>query len=322
MKELSHNKILITGINGFAASHLARYLVNEGNEVHGTVRVPGRNDLYTIRDIEDKLTLHLTELTDFVSVETVLNKVQPDEIYHLAAQTFVKASWDSPLETYNTNICGTVNLFEVAKKLPKIPKILVTSTSEVYGETEGAQTEDTIPAPNTHYGISKYAQDLISRFYCKSFNMPVVITRAANITGSGRGDHFVDSSFAKQIAEIEKGVREPVIRHGNLETSRDFIDAKDTVRGYVMSLRSEKWGEVFCLGSGKLTKIKDLLNIMISLSTIKTIKTEVDPKRLRPVDTPFSFVDAKKANKVLGWYPKVPLKESLKDLLDFWRERL
>ena len=309
------SKVLITGINGFAASHLARYLVKEGNEVHGTIRVPGRNDLYTIDDIKDELTLHSIELTDSYSVSKVIDNCQPDEIYHLAAQSFVRASWDSPLETYNTNINGTVNVFEAAKGA----NILIPSSLEIYGQVEGIINEETIPNPNTHYGISKYAQDMIARLYHNAYKVNVVITRAANITGPGRTDQFVDSSFAKQIVEIEKG-KEPIIRHGNLDSSRDFVDVRDIVRGYVMVLKSKRWGEIFCLGSGKSVKIKDLLDTLISLSTVK-VKKEVDPKRLRPVDTLITFTDTQKVNK-LGWKPTIPFEQSMKDLLNYWRKRL
>ena len=314
--------ILVTGINGFAASHLARYLVKEGHEVHGTIRVPGRNDLYTISDIEDKITLHLVELNDVFSVNKVIKDSQPDEIYHLAAQSFVQASWDSPSETYNTNILGTVNVFEAVRRLNKIPSIFLPSSLEIYGRTEGALDENTNPNPNTHYGISKYAQDMVARLYSSVFKMPVVLTRASNITGPGRTDHFVDSSFAKQIAEIEKGLKKPIIKHGNLESARDFIDVRDIVKGYVKALRSERWGEIFCLGSGNPIKIKDLLDILIGLSTVKNIKREIDPDRLRPIDTPITFADSNKAKDAIGWYPEISLEKSMEDLLNYWRERV
>ena len=308
-------KVLITGINGFAASHLARYLIGLGDEVCGTVRIPGRNDLYTIKDIEDKITIYPVELTDSMSVDKVIKECRPDEIYHLAAQSFVKASWDSPLETYNTNICGTINVFEATKG--KTP-IFIPSSLEIYGAIEGAIDENTRPNPNTHYGISKYAQDMIARLYYRTYKMPVVLTRASNITGPGRTDQFVDSSFAKQIAEIEKGKRD-VIKHGNLNSSRDFIDVRDVVKGYVMALRSERWGEVFCLGSGKPIKIDYLLNALIDLSNIN-IRTAIDQQRLRPVDTPVTFTKAIKARE-LGWKPTILFKKSMEDLLNYWRER-
>ena len=309
-------RILITGISGFAASHLARKLLSEGHEVHGTVRI--RSDLSNIKDIKDKLQLHLIEMTDSFAVDNVVNGVQPEEIYHLAAQSYVKLSWDAPIETYRINVDGTINLFESVRKLKISPRILVTSTSEVYGEVNGAINEETIPNPITHYGISKYAQDMIARLYARSYNLKVVVTRAFNITGAGRADVFVDSSFAKQIAEIEKG-KEPLIEHGNLESERDFVSVHDVIDGYIKALRSERWGEIFCLGSGKPVKIKVLLDSLIKLSTYKGIRTKVDKKRLRPTDTKSMKCDYSKAKRILGWKPKVPIEDSLEELLNYWR---
>ena len=313
-------KILITGINGFAASHLARKLLQEGNEVSGTIRT--RSDLYKIEDIKDKLNLYLIELTDAHAVEKVIKEVRPDEIYHLAAQSYVKLSWDAPLETYRINIDGTINILEAVRRLEIKPAILITSTSEIYGEIEGKINENTVPNPITHYGISKYAQDMIARLYHRSYGMNIVITRAFNITGSGRADVFVDSSFAKQVVEIENG-KKPIIYHGNLESERDFVSVHDVVEGYIKALRSKKWGEVFCLGSGKPIKISRILNSLITFSDMpEDIKTEVDKKRFRPVDTKTMRCDYSKAKKVLNWEPKISIRESLIELLDYWRERL
>jgi len=311
-------KILISGINGFAASHLAHYLVKEGHEVHGTVRV--RSDLHKIKDILDRVTIHLVELSDSFSVGNVLNIVKPEEIYHLAAQSYVKSSWDSPIETYITNVIGTVNILECVRKLDFSPSILVTSTSEIYGTQEGKINEETVADPNTHYGISKYAQDMIARLYHRAYGMKVVVSRSFNVTGYGRAEVFVDSNFAKQVVEVEKGLRD-VIRHGNLESSRDFTDIEDVVRGYVKIMRSKRWGEVFCLASEKPTKIQEVLDTLLKLAKVK-VKTEIDPERMRPVDTPTMKGDATKAKEQLGWEKTIPLEKSLDNLLFYWRERL
>jgi GDP-4-dehydro-6-deoxy-D-mannose reductase len=309
--------ILISGINGFAASHLARFLVNEGHEVHGTVRV--RSDMYKLEDIKDKITVHLIELSDPFSVGNVLRTVRPEEIYHLAAQSYVKSSWDSPIETYATNVLGTVNLFEQIRQLDYKPAVLVTSTSEVYGSKDGSINEDTRPDPNTHYGISKYAQDMIARLYHRAYDMNVVVSRSFNITGEGRAEVFVDSNFAKQVVEVEKGLKD-VIKHGNLESARDFTDIEDVVSGYVKIIRSGKWGEVFCLASGKAVKIQEVLDTLLRLAKVK-VKTEIDPERMRPVDTPTMTGDASKAINKLGWERKVPLETSLNNLLNYWRKK-
>lgn len=311
-------KILITGINGFAASHLARRLVSYGHEVHGTARV--RSDLHRLNDIIDSIKIHLIELTDSHSVSGVLDSIKPDQIYHLAAQSYVRSSWETPLETYRINVDGTINILEAAHKMEKCPEILITSTSEIYGEKAGAMNEETIAEPNTHYGISKYAQDLIGQMYAKAYKMPIVITRSFNVTGPGRASVFVDSNFARQVAEIEAGKKEQVIEHGNLETYRDFTDVRDVVCGYILALESKDWGEVFCFGSGVPIQIKDMLSTLVSFSN-KTIETKVDPSRFRPIDTASSYADFSKAKK-LGWEPEIPFKQSMEDLLNYWREKV
>ena len=311
-------RVLISGLNGFAGSHLARKLVKEGHDVHGTMRV--RSDLHRIADIKDQVTLHLVELSDYLSVKGVMDLVKPDQVYHLAAQSYVKSSWDAPTETYQTSTIGTVNVLEAARTMEKIPEILVVSTSEIYGDNDGMSDENTTPNPNTHYGIAKYTQDLMARMYHKAYHMPIVVTRAFNITGDGRSDAFADSSFAKQIAEIEKGKKEPVILHGNLDTERVFVDVEDAVNGYVLAMDSKRWGEVFCFGNDHPVRIKDLLDTLISLSVVK-VETKVDPSRFRPIDTRTMKCDATKAREVLGWKQTVPFEDSMKNLLNYWRNR-
>jgi GDP-4-dehydro-6-deoxy-D-mannose reductase len=312
-------KILVTGINGFAASHLAHRLLEEDNEVHGTVRV--RSDLHRIEDIKDKLNLHLIELTDAHSVFGVINKIKPDQIYHLAAQSYVRSSWDTPLESYRITVEGTINIYEACRKMENKPKILVASSSEIYGGI-GELEEGTPAKPNTHYGISKYAQDLVAQMYWNAYKIPTVITRACNVTGGKRCDVFVDSNFARQIVEIEKGLKPPVIRHGNLSSERDFTDVEDVVDGYISAMNNGGNGEVYVLGSGKTVSIQSLLDLMVGLSTIKDIKTEIDPERFRPVDVASSWANSSKAKNELGWEAKIPFTKSCEDLLNYWRNRL
>ncbi len=312
-------RILVTGVNGFAASWLAKKLVANGDEIHGTVRV--RSDLHRIKDIKDKLHLHLVELSDSISVNNVLQEIKPDQIYHLAAQSYVRSSWDAPVETYLTTTIGTVNLLEAVRKLEKVPEILIVSSSEIYGHNDGIMDEETPPHPATHYGISKYTQDLMGRVYWDAYKIPIVISRAFNITGWGRGDAFADSSFAKQIVEIEKGLKDPIIYHGNLDSERIFVDVDDAMNGYILALNSKKWGEIFCFGNDVSVKMKDLLDTLISLSTVK-VTTQVDPARLRPVDVKTMRCNSSKAESELGWKPVVPFKMSMENLLNYWRERI
>jgi GDP-4-dehydro-6-deoxy-D-mannose reductase len=315
---MERKTILITGINGFAASHLAKFLVNEGHDVHGTIRV--RSDLHRIEEIKDKVKLHLIELSDPFSVSSVLNEVRPEEIYHLAAQSYVKSSWISPIETFTTTVLGTINLFEQIRHLDYKPNVLVTSTSEIYGEKVGDINEETIPSPNTPYGISKYTQDMLARMYHKAYGMNVVLSRSFNVTGYGRADVFVDSNFAKQVVEVEKGLKD-VIKHGNLNSARDFTDIEDVVRGYVGIMRSGKWGEVFCLASGEPVKIQTVLDTLLKLAKVE-VRTEIDPERMRPVDTASMKGDSSKAFKEFGWEKTISLETSLNNLLNYWRKKL
>jgi len=340
-------KILITGAPGFAASHLVKRLLSEdvlskdSIEIHGTKRV--RSDMYRLekKGLIGEINFHLIELTDAHSVYNVIAKVMPDQIYHLAAQDYVESSWEAPHETFHTNIDGTINLFEAVRRcynpepekwistgrdMPifiEYPKILVTSTSETYGLHKEEIYEGTEQHPNNPYGISKLAQDMLARLYSRSYNIPVVITRSFNITGWGRNDPFVDSDFARQIAEIEKGAgREAVLNHGNLDSKRTFFDVKDAVRGYYLAMESKyKDGDVFCFGTDTSTSIKDLLGILFSLTDVE-IRSNEQQDRLRPVDTSDMRCDASKAKQLLGWEPTIPLKQSLEDLLNYWRERL
>lgn len=335
-------KVLITGINGFAASHLAQLLLEMKYEVHGTHRV--RSDMYRLHalGIYDQIKYHLIELTDSISVYDVIKQVMPDQIYHLAAQDYVKSSWDSPHETFNTNVGGTINLFHAIKQCyPRIthpgyywfnkgdasiylefPKILVTSTSETYGMHLDKINEETLQAPLNPYGISKLTQDQLSRLYAQAYGIPTVVTRSFNVTGWGRNDPFVDSNFAIQIVKIEKGMQDPIIRHGNLKTRRTFYDVRDAVRGYFLAMESKfSKGDVFCFGSDKSTSIEELLHMLINLSEV-AIETEVDASRMRPIDTAEMRVDYSKAREFLGWKPVIPLEQSLTDLLNYWRERL
>ena len=335
-------RVLITGVNGFAASHLVKLLYEKGGfEIHGTKRV--RSDMYRLEkmNMHRAVEYHLIELTDAASVYNVIKEVMPDQIYHLAAQDYVKSSWDSPHETFRTNVEGTINLFMAIRQCyqPKVeyyettggtsareyldyPKVLVTSTSESYGYHKKRINEETEQKPINPYGISKQVQDSLARLYNQAYDIPVVITRSFNVTGWGRNDPFVDSDFAKQVAEIEKGNKEPVIRHGNLEARRTFFDVKDAVRGYYLAMNSEyDKGDVFCFGKDYSTSIQEMLDFYIHRAKVD-IKAEVDQKRFRPVDTPDMLGDFSKAKELLGWKSEIDLTESLNDLLYYWRERL
>ena len=210
----------------------------------------------------------------------------------------------------------------MTKEVIQYPKVLVTSTSESYGYHKERINEDTEQKPINPYGISKLCQDSLSRLYADAYNIPVVVTRAFNITGWGRNDPFVDSDFAKQVAQIEKTGQGGTIHHGNLKARRTFFDVKDAVRGYYLAMNSEyDKGDVFCFGKDYSTSIQEILDFYIARTKVD-IKAEVDQKRFRPVDTPDMLGDFSKAKELLGWKSEIDLTESLEDLLNYWRERV
>jgi len=317
-------RVLITGITGFAGSHLADYiLANHADvEVYGTVRWRSRRE--NIFHIQDKIKLYEADLKDIISLKKCLAEIRPDWIFHLAAQSFVPTSWVCPVETFAINAVGQINLFEAILGLNLSPKIQIAGTSEEYGfvHPDEIPIKETNPLrPLSPYAVSKVAQDLLAFQYHKSYGLRTVRTRGFNHTGPRRGEVFVTSNFAKQIVEIEKKKKEPVISVGNLEAKRDFSDVRDIVRGYWLCLEKGEEGEVYNVGAGKTYSMKEVLDILLSLSGVK-VQIEVDPQRLRPSDVPILLSDCTKFSEKTGWKPKIPFKKTLEDLLNYWRERV
>jgi len=315
-------RVLITGITGFAGSHLAEYILSNhsGVEVFGIVRWRSRMD--NILHIQDKIKLMEADLKDMVSLRGVLADVKPDRIFHLAAQSFVPTSWKCPAETFAINAIGEVNLFEAVLSLNQTPKIQIAGSSEEYGQVFSNEIpmKETNPfRPLSPYAVSKVAQDLLAFQYYKSYSLRTVRTRGFNHTGPRRGDVFVTSSFARQIAEIEQKKRPPVIHVGNLEAKRDFTDVRDMVRAYWLSLEKGVEGEVYNIGSGQAYSMQEVLDLLMSLSRSK-MEIKVDPARLRPSDVPVLLSDSSKFRTLTGWRPMIPFKQTILDLLNFWRE--
>jgi GDP-4-dehydro-6-deoxy-D-mannose reductase len=249
-------------------------------------------------------------------------EIKPDRIFHLAAQSFVPTSWKCPSETFAINAIGQINLFEAILSLGLSPKIQVAGSSEEYGfvHPEELPMKETNPLrPLSPYAVSKVAQDLLAYQYFQSYGLKTVRTRGFNHTGPRRGDVFICSNFAKQIVEIEKQKKEPVIWVGNLDAKRDFTDVRDTVRAYWLSLEKGEEGEVYNIGSGKARSMKEILDMLIAISGTD-VKIEVDHQRLRPSDVPILESDCSKFHALTGWEPHIPFEKSLEDLLDFWRE--
>lgn len=317
-------RILITGITGFAGSHLAEYLLADQPEVEiwGTYR--WRSRMENIRHIQDRLHLVECELRDASSVLSMIEASQPEAIFHLAAQSFVPASWSAPHDTLTSNIAGQTNLFEAVRRAKVDPVIQIACSSEEYGlvlPDEVPITEDNPLRPLSPYAVSKVGQDFLGYQYFKSYGLRVIRTRGFNHTGPRRGDVFVTSNFAHQIASIEAGRKEPVIRVGNLEAVRDFTDVRDMVRAYWLAVTRGTPGAVYNIASGQGITIQELLDRLISLSQVE-VRVEVDPDRLRPSDVEVLVGDAGKFRGDTGWEPEIPFDQTLSDTLQYWRDRL
>ena len=318
-------KALITGITGFAGSHLADYLLAH----HPQVEVFGirrwRSRMENLAHLAaGSVELVETDLKDYNSVYRLLEKARPDYIFHLAAQSYVPASWNAPAATLETNIIGQTNLFEAVRALSLDPTIQIACSSEEYGlvhPDETPITESNPLRPLSTYAVSKIAQDYLGYQYLQSYGLKVVRTRGFNHTGPRRGEVFVASNFAKQLARIKAGLDEPVIRVGNLEATRDFTDVRDMVRAYWLAVTRRKPGEVYNIASGREIVIQDLLDKLIELTDVE-VTVERDPERMRPSDVEILLGDSSKFRQATGWEPLIPFDQTLSDLLDYWRQQI
>jgi GDP-4-dehydro-6-deoxy-D-mannose reductase len=317
-------RVLITGVNGFVGSHLSEYILNNNlGEVYGSYRTKNE-DFSNTKKIMKKINFVECDITDSYSVDMTIEEIKPDYIFHLAAQAFVPSSWKSPVETLNTNIIGSLNLFEAIKKNNKKIKIQIAGSSEEYGlvkENEVPIKESNPLRPLSPYGVSKVAMDLLGYQYHQSYGLNIIRTRAFNHEGPRRGESYVTSNFAKQVALIEAGEQEPVINVGNLEAKRDFTDVRDMVKAYWLAVEKGIPGEVYNIASGKAYKIQEVVNILKKLSK-KEFKVKQDPSRLRPSDVQILLGDSTKFRKQTGWKPEIPFEKTMEDLLDYWREKI
>ena len=316
-------RVLITGITGFAGSHLVDYLLNlKDVEIHGIKRWRSRTE--NVDHVADKISMYECDMRDAHSVTNVMKEVRPDRIFHLAAQSLVPASWKTPAETIGTNVLGQVNIFEAVRRVEINPRIQIAGSSEEYGLVlvDEIPVKETNPLrPLSPYAVSKVAQDMMGYQYFKSFGMDIVRTRAFNHTGPRRPSVFVCSDFAKQLVEAELGLRDPVIKVGNLEAKRDFTDVRDTVIGYWMSLEKGLAGDIYNICSGNCFRIQDILDMLMDITKSK-VKIVQDKDRMRPSDVPVLHGDNTKFKSLTGWEPKIPFDQTLSDLVDHWREVL
>jgi len=316
-------KVLITGITGFVGSHLTDYLLaNTNYKIFGLKRV--NSQLRNISHILDKITLINGDLIDQTSLIKMIEISNPDYIYHLGAYSWVAPSWDMPTAYMQVNAIGTINLFEALRITGLKPRILVSCTPEEYGDVPKEEipiTEETILHPVNLYAASKTAQDAVCLAYQASYKFQVIRTRAFNHEGPRRDILGALSSFAYQIALIERGLQEPTVKVGNLQARRNFTDVRDMVRAYYLAMEKGIPGELYLVGSDQVYTIKECLEMLISLSTKKgKIEYKVDAQRVRPTELRLLIGKFDKFEKLTKWKPKIPLRQTLQSVLAYWRE--
>jgi GDPmannose 4,6-dehydratase len=322
-------RALITGITGMVGSHLADFLLQETDwDIIGMTR--WRSPLDNIAHLldrvnrRDRIQLVHGDLRDSLSMSEVVRTARPDFVFHLAAQSFPKTSFTAPLETMDTNVQGTNRLLEALRQHAPEAVIHVCSSSEVFGRVPKEKLpidEECTFHPASPYAISKVGTDLIGRFYGEAYGMKVMTTRMFTHTGPRRGDVFAESTFAKQIAMAEGNLIAPVIKVGNLSSLRTFADVRDAVRAYFMLVTiNPTGGQYYNIGGDFTCTVGDMLNTLISMSTVRNISVEVDPERLRPIDADLQVPNIAKFRAHTGWEPRIPFEQTMRDLLDYWRE--
>lgn len=317
-------KILITGITGFVGSHLAEYILslNEGHKIYGLCRWRSPKD--NLEKIYDKVELVDGDLVDLSALIRHIQKLKPDVIFHLAAQSYVLTSFDAPIQTLLTNAIGTVNLLEAIRIAEIDPVIHVCSSSEVYGQVSKADLpikEDCPFRPASPYAVSKVTEDMLAYQYWLSHKIRSIRTRMFTHTGPRRGDVFALSFFAKQLAAIELGLKEPVIKVGNLDSVRTFCDVRDAVRAYWLLVHKCKPGEAYNIGGNRTMTIGEALDILLTFTKTK-VSVKVDKSLLRSSDVTLQVPCIDKFVAETGWKPEIPLEKTLGDMLGYWRDQL
>ena len=319
---MAAKRAFITGIAGFAGSHLAEHLLAAGLRVSGASLPAGGTS--NIDHLQGRVRVYLGDLSDQEWARSVLAEVRPAYVFHLAAQAAVSASWAAPGPTLVNNILGQLNLLQAIVALGLSPRVLVVGSADEYGlvRPDELPIRETNPLrPNNPYAVSKVSQDFLGYQYFLSHQLPVVRVRPFNHIGPRQGPGFVVPDFARQIAEAEAGLRPPVMQVGNLTARRDFSDVRDIVRAYALALERGEPGEVYNLGSGQAHSIQEILDTLLALSRIP-LRVETDPARLRPADVPVVVGDCRKFRERTGWRPTVRLEDSLRDVLEYWRQQV
>ena len=323
--------VLITGITGMVGSHLADFLINNTDwKIYGLVRWNDRMDniehLMPMINNKKRVELVYGDINDLASLLSAFDGVMPDYVFHLAAQSYPKTSFSSPLETLETNVLGTAKVLEAIRVLKLDPVVHVCASSEVFGRVPKELLpihEDVTFHPASPYAISKVGTDLIGRFYGEAYGLTVVTTRMFTHTGPRRGDVFAESTFAKQIAMIEAGLVPPIIKVGNLDSLRTWSDVRDAVRAYYLLVtKSPQAGEYYNIGGSYTCTVREMLDFLLSISTTKNIKVEIDPERLRPIDADLQIPDTSKFKRHTGWEPEYSFNKTMEDLLEYWRQQI
>jgi GDP-4-dehydro-6-deoxy-D-mannose reductase len=313
-------KVLITGATGFVGGHLCEHLIRLGNNVHGTFIY--QHEIDTLSDrVRQHVVLHRCDLTEIEQVREVIKAIRPERVYHLAAISSVQKSWEGRDFVLRVNLFGWLNLLEALQTFCPEARILMISSGEVYGKVPEAQqpiSETQQLRPLNPYAASKAAQELLCYQYIHAYQLSVVIVRPFNHTGPRQGPNFVCPDFAKQIAEIEKGFREPIISVGNLEARRDFSDVRDVVRAYHLALEHCPIGAPVNVASGTAWVIRDMLETLLRFSKVP-IEIRQDPERLRPSDVPLMLGDYTLLHQQTVWQPEIPFEETLLNVLEYWR---
>lgn len=315
-------RAFITGAAGFAGSHLADYLLARTDwEIYAFVW-----EKESTENLPTHVRLHLVygDICRADSVATAVRTAQPDYVFHLAAIASVPAAWSDPTQTIVTNISGQINLLQAILNAGLSPRILIVGSADEYGLVEPRDLpvrEETPFRPNNPYAVSKITQDMLGYQYFLSYGLPIVRVRPFNHIGPRQRESFVVAAFAKQIAEAEVGLQPPVIRVGNLEPQRDFSDVRDIVRGYYLAITQGEPGEVYNMASERAVAIRQILEDLLKLSRVP-LQVEADPTRLRPSDTPVLVGDARKFRERTGWHIEIPLSQSLRDIMTYWRGRV
>ena len=315
-------KSLIIGGAGFVGAYLVRHLKNDlGQDVVVTkmpreqVKVDGV-DMNSIQ-VRDLDILH----KEFIVA--LFREIRPDYIYHLAAQSSVSVSWKNPALTVDVNVKGGVNILEALRELEDKPRVLFIGSGEEYGHILPGEIpikEGNVPRPGNIYAATKVCQNMLAKIYADAYGLDVMMVRAFNHIGPNQLPLFVVADFCKQVAEIEAGNREPVMKVGNLSAKRDFTDVRDVVRAYALLMKSGCAGETYNIGSGHAIAIEDILKQILDHSSVE-IRVEVDPERLRPVDVPIIEADTTKVYEATGWKPEISLEQTIRETLDYWRTK-